>query len=126
MTEDIDLASRRPGEEPADDDEEEEVDAPAQGRRRRQEERGWLKVVKEWIILKKTCILMYISTLTLIVTCINYFEPLAKHFDPTFNITHALTRLTRYLNMTVTKARQAASADDADDDDDWWLGGDAK
>jgi hypothetical protein len=37
-----------------------------------------------------------------------------------------LTRLTRYLNMTVTKARQAASADDADDDDDWWLGGDAK
>jgi hypothetical protein len=42
---------------------------------------SWVADANTCVITKRNCILMYISILTLLMTCVGYFEPLARHLN---------------------------------------------
>jgi hypothetical protein len=44
-------------------------------------DRKYLPVIKECLITKRSCILLFITLITLLMTCVSYFEPLARHLN---------------------------------------------
>ena len=84
-------------EEEENQEEETFIDSPANpAEEQQQPPTTALSTVRECITYKKTCILMYISTITLIVASLGYLASLAKHLSPEM----LLSMVEKYLNKT--------------------------
>jgi hypothetical protein len=71
-------------------------------------ETGLARVLQDCLLAKKKCLVMYISTITLIITCFSYFEPLARQFKLIFprsaetNATETARFLFDFINKTMS------------------------